>query len=504
MSEIDKLLKDDVRLPSPPAIAIRILEAVKKDESDYNELAKIISSDPSLAAKTLKAANSSLYGLTQRVSSLSKALAVLGLSAAKNIALSFVIAKELRSPSETEFNFEFFWKRSVTAAVASDLCASLIGKKNDEAFVSGLLQDTGIVIMYLCREEDYLKVLDEKYINKTPIDIAERKVFGFDHQEVGSEILRQWGLPESIYLPIRYHHKRVDFQNEYTHAIDSLYASDRISSIYHGAHGSDKDEQLRALLGDNYQKNKEEMDGLIDSVAEKSNEMLSLFEIDADKMKPYSVILEETNEELAKLNLSYGQLLMKYKEEMVRAENLARKLKAANQELKVIAVRDNLTGLYNNRFFNRQLNIELSRSVRYRKPFSLVMMDLDHFKKVNDAYGHRTGDIVLQKISALIQKRVRISDIICRYGGEEFAVILPETDLKAAAHLAERLRTSIEQEEIKVDANRIKITASIGVSTYLPAEGRSPSKSDLLEAADSALYASKRDGRNKLSMAKLS
>ncbi len=221
MTAIAELVKDDIRLPSPPAIAIRILEAVKKDDSDYDELAEIILSDPSLAAKALKAANSSIYGLPQRVDSLKKALAILGLTAVKNIALSIVIPKELRVNSGGDFDFDFFWKRSVTAAVASDLCADSIGQKSDEAFVRGLLQDIGIVIMYLCREDDYLRVLDEKCVSGLPVDVIEKSIFGFDHQEVGSEILREWGLPESIFIPIRHHHQRTDIPKEYANSIDT-------------------------------------------------------------------------------------------------------------------------------------------------------------------------------------------------------------------------------------------------------------------------------------------
>lgn len=502
MNIIDSLIKNDIRLPSPPAIAIRILEAVKKDNSSYDELAEIILSDPSLAAKTLKAANSSIYGLPHKVDSLKKALAILGLTTLKNIALSFVIAKELRTNSEQGFDFDLFWKRSVTAAVASDLCAASISKKNDEDFVRGLLQDIGIVIMYLCIKDDYLKIFDEKCVSGLSIEVIEKKVFGFDHQEIGLEILKKWGLPESIYMPIGYHHKRADFPSKYALSIDILYVSNKISSIYHGSKTSNEIMDVKTHLENKYNKNKEEVDSLIDSVAKKSIEIFSLFEIDAYNMKPYSQILEEVNEEIIKLNLSYEQLLIKYNEEKKQAETAAKKLQAANEKLRAVSIRDGLTGLYNHIYFQKQLDIELGRTVRYRKPLSLIMLDLDYFKEVNDTYGHRIGDIVLQKISALIMNQVRISDLVSRYGGEEFAIILPETDLKDAAVLAERIRSSVEQNEIRIDSAVIKVTISSGVATYLPVSKIS-TKSELLDAADAALYASKRSGRNQLSLVKL-
>ena len=503
MGAINELVKGDIRLPSPPAIAIRILKAVKRDDASYDELTQLILSDPSLTAKTLKVANSSFYGLSQRVDSLKKALSILGLNAMKNIALSFVIASELRGHSEGSFDFDFFWRRSVTAAVAADLVASSIENKNDDAFVIGLLQDIGIAIMYFCRKDDYLKVLDEKRLSESPVEVVEKEFFGFDHQEVGFEVLKEWGLPENIYMPIRYHHKNTDCPGKYELSRDIVDISDKISSIYHGSHSSDKITAINNVLGGKYKKSQGDFQNLIDLAATKSIEILSLFEIDSADMKPYSQILQEANEELEKLNLSFQHLLIKHKEATHRAEALASSLKIANENLRSLALRDGLTGLYNHRHFQEQLDTELERALRYKRPFSVLMLDLDHFKKINDSHGHRIGDIVLKKIGALIEKQARKNDIVARYGGEEFAIISPETDLKGAAVLAERIRTSLEKMEIHADSVTVKATISIGVATYLPGK-RAASKSDLLDAADSALYESKRNGRNKLSMAKAS
>ena len=162
MKTLTGFFKDDIKIPSPPTIAVRILNAVKKDETSFNELAQIISSDPALAAKILMLSNSSFYNIPQKIDSISRALAVLGTNTLKNIALSFVIAREFKSQSEDGFDFHFFWKRSLTAAVSADMLSSIISVKNEDIFVTALLQDIGIAIMYLCKGDDYLKVLDEK------------------------------------------------------------------------------------------------------------------------------------------------------------------------------------------------------------------------------------------------------------------------------------------------------------------------------------------------------
>ena len=121
MTTITDFLKEDIRIPSPPSIAVRILDAVKKDETSFNELANIISSDPALAAKILMVANSSFYNLSSKIDSISKALSILGTNTLKNIALSFVIAKELRGTSEDRLDFDFFWRSALTSAVGADI-----------------------------------------------------------------------------------------------------------------------------------------------------------------------------------------------------------------------------------------------------------------------------------------------------------------------------------------------------------------------------------------------
>ena len=139
MGAIQEIVKGNAKLPSMPAVAIRILEAVQKDDSSFEEIARIISSDPALTAKTLKIANSSFYTLPQKVVTIEKAIAILGVNTLKNIALSFVISKELRGAGNDAFDFNLFWKRAVTAAIAADLIAKLINHKCDDVFVSCLL-----------------------------------------------------------------------------------------------------------------------------------------------------------------------------------------------------------------------------------------------------------------------------------------------------------------------------------------------------------------------------
>lgn len=166
------------------------------------------------------------------------------------------------------------------------------------------------------------------------------------------------------------------------------------------------------------------------------------------------------------------------------------------EETRAMATTDPLTGLKNRYVFKRELSKEINRARRLGLPLSLLIADLDHFKKVNDTLGHLAGDETLRAIAALISKSVRNFDTACRYGGEEFAIILPTTTIEGALVIAERLRQNVEQLNIKYEELNIKITISIGVATY---QGEGAAR--FFERADLAAYQSKINGRNKVSAA---
>ena len=164
-----------------------------------------------------------------------------------------------------------------------------------------------------------------------------------------------------------------------------------------------------------------------------------------------------------------------------------------------LASTDGLTGVYNHRSFQERLSQEIARADRYSRPLSVLMIDVDHFKVYNDTYGHPQGDIVLQDLARLLQEMSRTSDTIARWGGEEFAIILPETDSVGAQTIAQRLCEQVERypfpgQELMPGGT---LTISIGVATYASAS----SKEALLQGADTALYTAKREGRNRVCVA---
>lgn len=159
---------------------------------------------------------------------------------------------------------------------------------------------------------------------------------------------------------------------------------------------------------------------------------------------------------------------------------------------------DGLSGLWNRAYFDRRWAEEVSKASRHQRPLSLAMMDLDHFKSVNDTYGHPAGDAVLQGVARLVQRECRVGDVACRYGGEEFTVIMPDTTPADAVNLCERIRTALASTVWPRHPERT-ITASIGIAGHAAAGDVSPG--GWLEHADRALYAAKQAGRNTIIVA---
>ncbi len=166
------------------------------------------------------------------------------------------------------------------------------------------------------------------------------------------------------------------------------------------------------------------------------------------------------------------------------------------RSIKSMATYDTLTGLYNRRYFEERLEVEAQNSFHSGISLSLVMVDIDHFKKVNDTFGHTEGDQILCKISSLLKSSVRKKDTIARYGGEEFILILPEAALQQSFVIAERIRQLVENTLFEVGRAHVHLTLSMGISNF-PSH-RVKSKEELIKMADQALYEAKRGGRNKV------
>jgi diguanylate cyclase (GGDEF)-like protein len=185
---------------------------------------------------------------------------------------------------------------------------------------------------------------------------------------------------------------------------------------------------------------------------------------------------------------------------MLHIKHLQDLLKAQKEMMETMATTDTLTSIPNLRCFRQAMDDEFHRARRYEGPLSLLIIDLDHFKKVNDTYGHPRGDSVLRESAQVLLSIMRKVDMVARYGGEEFVAILPHTDIKGAKIASERVRAAFEAHHFDGLPERGQLTVSVGMATYSGEDGQSVVQ--LIEQADKALYAAKQNGRNRVEFAK--
>lgn len=499
MGTIDSIVKRRLDLPTPPNVVFRLLEAVKHDDHSFRQIGDIISKDPSLTARMMKVANSPMYGLCGKVNSIENALALLGVNVIRNIALSFAIIDNVKVPAGGMFDMDYFWKRAITSAVAAETLAAHVSCRREDVFLCSLLKDIGVLVMFQQMEEQYKQVLLLKAYAGSQSHLVEREIIGFDHGELGGVMLKDWGLPESIYLPIFHHHAETQVPSSCAGLVDVLQVADLLSALYHGAAEFRALEEVYDILADRYGMDRRTAERMIDSLAEGTIGILNYFDIDPGEMQSLSSLLHEAKQELGNRAMTYEQVVRELKQSQDESRQFIHKLLETNKELRKLAYRDELTGLFNHRYFRREIDQELERAKRYGHPLALVFFDLDYFKEINDSHGHLVGDVVLRTVSEKISVCMRSSDVVVRYGGDEFAIIMPETDRGGLETLSERLRNEVENLLIPINGQNIGLTISIGGASF---DGVNPAvtRYAMLSVADQAIYESKKSGRNTITI----
>jgi diguanylate cyclase (GGDEF)-like protein len=213
--------------------------------------------------------------------------------------------------------------------------------------------------------------------------------------------------------------------------------------------------------------------------------------------------LDQTMKELVRKESELSKANEELLKEIAVRKQTEADLRESEEAFRLQAITDSLTGLYNRRHFYELAEIEISKSLRYRRALSVMMFDIDFFKHINDTFGHSAGDKVIATVANITKEALRTTDIPARYGGEEFIVFLPETPALQAAGVAERLRKQIENSIFREEDSRIKVTVSFGVSGYLGETSSRTNKvilSEFISLADQAMYASKSNGRNQVTI----
>lgn len=465
-----------------PSIAIQVLDLAQKAEVDIAEIARIISKDPALSGKILRTVNSSFYGRSQHVATVSHALVILGLQSVKTLVLGFSLVTNLSRNKSKGFSHVNYWKRSIYAATAARIIAIKINLvQQEEAFLGALLKDIGMLVLDQLLGAPYGEIC-EKAPTHEELAAVETQALGNNHAEVGGILAEHWKLPPILAVPVAFSHN-VDAVPDpaLRKMAELLELAGRCADVFVEESAAPAIAAVRQLAAARYKFSESDCDSLLNEVGQRTKEVATLFEINVGAAANFESILKKANEALIEITL--------------QSQQQASALVEQNQTLKQQATTDGLTGLNNRVSFDQFLAHRFAAANSAQKPISLLMLDVDHFKKVNDQFGHPAGDQVLRVLGALLKAAARAGDMACRYGGEEMTLILPETPRATAAAVAEAIRRAIGTKPIPFEKRMVPVTVSIGVATFEPG-GPLKTPAHLLKAADLAVYAAKNGGRN--------
>jgi diguanylate cyclase (GGDEF)-like protein len=481
MMELPAHLLDQIKccrtLPSVPAVAVEILALCEQEEVGTSEIAVVLARDPALATKVLKVANSAFYGVRSQVTTLDRAVSIIGINATMSLSLSFSLVGSLKKAS-TGFDPVLYWRRCIITAATAKLLGLRKHKNGDEYLLAGLIQDIGMPVLNAAFPDQYGRLITSAGGNHEKLVQLERESFGADHSAVGCWLAHRWNLPEKLWMSIAVSHDpEIDQGSELADFCKLVTLAGHVAEIWCDPQTVAATAFARDKVGGLLDMSPEAFENLLQEVAASLPEMTSNLDMDIGGEECVNRLLDQAREALAVLNIQVQQHL---------------------REIQDMASYDRLTMLYNRGYLEHVLPQYYDAAVTSNSPLSVIFVDIDNFKKINDNYGHHTADTALNSMGLILRSAIRTSDLIARYGGDEFVCLLPNTDEEGAKSAAERMRESVASSSQKIlNSGEVELSVSLGCAT-LCEKNRFENAAKLLEEADRCMYLAKRRGRNRV------
>ncbi len=466
-------------------LAVQIVQEALRPDVSVAELARLAEVDPAFAMRLLSIVNSAAYALANKVSDVHQAASLLGVNGVRNLALGLSLSQMAPVGADGELLLANCLRRGVAAR----LIAERIGLKKaaDECFTTGLFLEAGLLVQ---AGADLKAAAEVARAPASARPVQEWMSGSVPHPTRGATLAREWNLADEIADAIAAHHDARPPEGDLARV---AWAAERVAGAFEGGDpeaARKTAEQAITALGLTLK----DLTEFLSEVPKRVTSAASGFQRSIATQPDFDAVVRSANEQLVELNRSYTVIVRKLERLLAEKDELNRKLETANERLAKLAQTDGLTGLYNHRAFQDSLRRDLHRAERSGAELSLVLLDVDHFKKFNDTWGHQAGDEVLKAMAKLILASVRAGDIAARYGGEEFVLILPDTSLDGAMLVAERMRKNVARLSVRIGNEKLKVTSSFGVASV---QGKTRGGgAELIERADTALYAAKRAGRN--------
>lgn len=494
-------------LPSPPDVAMRIVRACGDPAVSNKELREIIGSDSTLTMELLRIVNAPFFGLRQPVTRMEQVLVVLGHRRLRNIALLFIARETLRLQTISSAELRGYWEESLRRAVAAKLLAQVVSVDSDDAFTLGMLQDIGLLALFTVQPLTGDAWRDLRRATPDQRRRKEQEAFGAMHTCISKLLAERWSLPEELALPMTHHHDHVfDDLPPYIRKLCQLaHCADWFAAVYSASDKRLALARCRQLLAEYFGIDHEAADQLLSGMPEAVTAAAAALGISISEQPQFDAVLANANRWMMEEHSNRDELIHSLESALREREQLADELQCAYERLSQWAYYDPLTMLVNRRRFDELFNIEIIRHGRSSQHLSVMMLDLDSFKLINDTYGHQLGDTVLQAVAEAIKRSLRATDVAARIGGDEVCVLLPDTPAEGAKIAAERVRAALAALRFEAGLTPLRITSSIGGSTWCgsggPGTHAGTVRESIISGADKALYHSKHKGRNQVSWA---
>lgn len=488
-SVLEEKLENCQTLPSLPAVAYQVIEHAKRNDTDSALIAGILEKDPALSAKVVALSNSAANMGARTIDSVKDAITRIGLDMTMTLALSFSFAKAMYDSQTNTMDHQTYWRRCLLSGVLGRVLAGKMGQKKPERFfLAGLIQDIGMLALNEI-EMDRYGVIFHSAADHYELVKFERSEFATDHSEVGAWLLEHWGMPSFYVNLVKNSHRSVKEDLSIDEQI--IVFSSHFAELWTQ---NEKPGTMGRLIKNSNKCNLFNTRQITEIVEEVSAQLPALNEVfETDLQTSFSVgqLIEDAKHQLAARNIKLMQDLAKARDEALEA-------KASEEQLKEQLKKDILTGVFNRAYIETISEKAFKHSTENARPMTVMFLDIDHFKQVNDKYGHQAGDTALKHFARTLLKAAGKGGYVGRYGGEEFVIIMPGVTTDVGLTIAERIREFLQRNPINVATDiMITICASVGIASYIPGQREFPTAERLFDAADKTMYQAKKSGRDR-------
>lgn len=472
-------------LPSLPAIAAQVIELTSDEQVSMDELAQTITNDQGLAAKILRTINSSFYGLREPVSTIKRAVVLMGLKPVKTLALSFSLVTAIKENQDPKFDYDAYWRRGLYTGIAARVLLESVGNRDhaEEAFLGGLLQDVGMLALHRVLGDKYLAILTQTNGDHRSLASLELEHFETQHTDIGAMLCERWKLPEQLVTPVKYHERPTAAPPSSAEIVRAVAIGNLIHDVLTSKHAAEpmKDAYKRAERW--FGLRTDAVDDIIRRTSEAAGELASLFEISTGPSADADEIIRNASERLDAIEQD---------DPSAAAIREGDTLTIDRNQL------DELTGVFNADGFKSVVRSAFAFAKAKSESLTIVIIALDGFARVVESIGEGgDAEIAMEATRLLREKFESVAGVHGRLADDVFGVVVASVDASVVISHADAFRSAFAESAAAITHGETALSASIGLAAIQAKEATPFTTAEqMLAGAIRAAQAAQKAGGN--------